>query len=203
MTNKPMLSVERELLERLAKIENIGSYVESGPSSDLCPACLNEGKWNWAMGMVVSVNPIAHDDDCPLNELRALLDKPARPVPECVGDLERFEADDGVFVRLGDVIDMLGNEKATQHQGEPVAWLGSGVPFLRREDAIEYASYKDKRVTALYAEQPAPVAMVMPEPYGLAMFKMLSGFDSVTPEQFNLVWTACRKEVARLNGVKQ
>lgn len=48
----------------------------------------------------------------------------------------------------------------------------------------------------------APVAVVMPEPYGLAMFKMLSGFDSVTPEQFNLVWTACRKEVARLNGVK-
>lgn len=50
-------------------------------------------------------------------------------------------------------------------------------------------------------EQPAPVAVVMPEPYGLAMFKMLSGFDSVTPEQFNLVWTACRKEAARLNGV--
>ena len=48
----------------------------------------------------------------------------------------------------------------------------------------------------------APPAVVMPEPYGLAMFKMLSGFDSVTPEQFNLVWTACRKEVARLNGVK-
>ncbi|WP_139145705.1 hypothetical protein [Pseudomonas lundensis] len=49
-----------------------------------------------------------------------------------------------------------------QPQGEPVAWLGSGVPFLRLEDATEYASYKDKRVTALYAEQPAPVAVVIP-----------------------------------------
>lgn len=54
----------------------------------------------------------------------------------------------------------------------------------------------------LYAEQPAPVVVVMPERYSLAMFQMISGFESVTPEQFELVWTACRKEVSRLNGVK-
>lgn len=48
----------------------------------------------------------------------------------------------------------------------------------------------------------ATVAVVMPEPYSLAMFQMISGFESVTPEQFDLVWSACREEVSRLNGLK-
>ena len=48
----------------------------------------------------------------------------------------------------------------------------------------------------------APVSVVMPEPYSLAMFQMISGFESVTPEQFDLVWSACREEVSRLNGLK-
>lgn len=48
----------------------------------------------------------------------------------------------------------------------------------------------------------APVSVVMPEPYSLAMFQMISGFESVTPEQFDLVWSACREEVSRLNGIK-
>lgn len=56
-------------------------------------------------------------------------------------------------------------------------------------------------IARVNAEQPAPVAVVMPEPYSLAMFQMISGFESVTPEQFDLVWSACRAEVARLNGV--
>lgn len=46
------------------------------------------------------------------------------------------------------------------------------------------------------------VSVVMPEPYSLAMFQMISGFESVTPEQFDLVWSACREEVSRLNGIK-
>lgn len=48
----------------------------------------------------------------------------------------------------------------------------------------------------------ATVSVVMPEPYSLAMFQMISGFESVTPEQFDLVWSACREEVSRLNGIK-
>lgn len=46
------------------------------------------------------------------------------------------------------------------------------------------------------------VSVVMPEPYSLAMFQMISGLESVTPEQFDLVWSACREEVSRLNGIK-
>ena len=66
-----------------------------------------------------NLNAVEWEDIEPeMKELRALLDQPAKPIPECVGDLERFEADDGVFVRLGDVIDMLGNEPAAPHQGE-------------------------------------------------------------------------------------
>ena len=134
MTNKPMLSVElRSFLEGVVKLCAV-----YGPT---------------------------------YNELRALLDKPARQVPDCVGDLERFEADDGVFVRLGDVIDMLGNEKAAQHQGEPVpfAWFR----FDDDQKAIFTRSKRTKDSEALYvhptayrlprAEQPAPVAVVMPE----------------------------------------
>ena len=48
----------------------------------------------------------------------------------------------------------------------------------------------------------ATVSVVMPEPYSLAMYQMISGFESVTPEQFDLVWSACREEVSRLNGIK-
>lgn len=59
----------------------------------------------------------------PYRELRALLDGPAKPTPSCVGELERFESDGEDFVKVGDVIDMLGNLKAAQPQGEPVAIL--------------------------------------------------------------------------------
>lgn len=93
MTNKPMLSVERELIQRIA---------------DHCKFWVDHPYLEAIADVEV--------------ELRALLDDPAKPAPECVGDLERFEADDGVFVRLGDVIDMLGNEKAAQHQGEPFTY---------------------------------------------------------------------------------
>lgn len=93
---------------------------------------------------------------------------------------------------------------AAQPHGEPVAYL-YGLDRLKNQHVVGCAASLSKNpgkgFVAIFAEQPAPVAVVMPEPYGLAMFKMLSGFDSVTPEQFNLVWTACRKEVARLNGV--
>ena len=72
--------------------------------------------------------------------------KPARQVPECVGDLERFEADDGVFVRLGDVIDMLGNEKAVQHQGDPV------VGHCTHPPGCKFCSW-----CGFKAEKPAPI----------------------------------------------
>ena len=142
MTNKPMLSVERDLIERAVQ------------------AIINTSQMQPA-----------------LNELRAILDK---------------EVD--------------GNSHAPKQQGEPVAWVVFDNGFIDDHTVVKTVAdeweYRGLEVTPLYAEQPAPASVVMPEPYGIAMFKMLSGFDSVTPEQFNLVWTACRKEVARLNGVK-
>lgn len=61
----------------------------------------------------------------------------------------------------------------------------------------------------LFTEQPSHsgdsnemvAKVVLPESYSLAMFQMISGFESVTPEQFDLVWSACRAEVAKLNGM--
>jgi hypothetical protein len=71
------------------------------------------------------------------HELRALLNAPAKPAPSCVGELERFESDGEDFVKVGDVIDMLGNLKAAQPQGEPEAIArGLGVlTFMRDEKA--------------------------------------------------------------------
>lgn len=66
-----------------------------------------------------------------VKELRALLDAPAKPEPSCIGDLERFESDGEDFVKVCDVIDMLGNLKAAQPQGEPVA-----VVLPARADAM-------------------------------------------------------------------
>lgn len=68
--------------------------------------------------------------DSHVAELRALLDAPAKTAPSCVGELERFESDGEDFVKVGDVIDMLGNLKAAQPQGEPIyqlEYLGEDV----------------------------------------------------------------------------
>ena len=83
--------------------------------------------------------------------------------------------------------------------GEPVA-------YRCRHSATEPWFFSDKpgywEWQALYVEPPAPVAFRLPEAYSLAMFQMISGFESVTAEQFELVWSACRSECERLNSGK-
>lgn len=86
-----------------------------------------------------------------LHELRALLD--AKPVMchGCMGD--------GVS---HDHFDSAGKCKVAQHQGEPVAEVYRGpVSGISR---IRWIDYKTAPVgTKLYAEQPAPVAVGMPD----------------------------------------
>lgn len=94
-------------------------------------------------------------------ELRALLDAPAKPEPSCIGDLERFESDGEDFVKVADVIDMLGNLKAAQPQG---AHLGEIVEFGTGLKEVSWRKGKLPALgTKLYAEQPAPVAVVLAE----------------------------------------
>lgn len=75
MSRRQEISVPPELLELLAKIENISRDEDNGPGRDLCPACFGHGEWNWKNGSVVSRDPIEHEAGCPLDALRALLDK--------------------------------------------------------------------------------------------------------------------------------
>ena len=100
-------------------------------------------------------------------KLRALLDAPAKPEPSCIGDLERFESDGEDFVKVGDVIDMLGNMKAAQPQGEQVVLPklkdGNGPTLSNHRSYNQgWNAYAEavRKLGPLYAKQPAPVAAV-------------------------------------------
>lgn len=79
-------------------------------------------------------------------------------------------------------------------QGEPVAWLGSGVPFARQQDAIEYASYKDKRVRPLYAEQPAPASVALPvDPERERLMEIVQQYPNGDPLEYDAAVRMLRK----------
>ena len=81
-------------------------------------------------------------------KLRALLDAPVHPCPV------QLDGCDGSCV------------PAVQLQGEPVAWIKPDVAKTLTKDQCCYAfgSQNPKgTLIPLYAEQPAPVAVVMPE----------------------------------------
>ena len=135
-------------------------------------------------------------------ELRALLDKPASvDLVEC----------DACPTSGGCVsVCMKSPKPAAQHQGEPVRWErmskmmgGAWWPCANKAEADEAVTC-GWTVRPLYAEQPAPVAVVMPERETYT--KYLVG---VIPHNANEVnaykdgWNTCLEEVARLNGVKQ
>ena len=151
MTNKPMLSVERELLERAA------SAIEK-----------HHGSIQWVIA----------------SDLRAIIDKPVNFLtPDCP---------DCACVQDGQCL-CIPSKPADHPQCEECK--GWGYHENHHEGG-------GTECGACGGSGKAPVSVVMPEPYSLAMFQMISGFESVTPEQFDLVWSACRSEVARLNGVK-
>ena len=176
MTNKPMLSVEREMLER------------------------------WTTGRA----SLSH-----LAEMRALLDKPA--CKEC--------NDVGYLVSFGQQRTCWACKPAAQHQGEPVvltevevsqfltdALTAAGMVRHGKQDKKFAERLADRCVrvrSAWYAEQPAPVVVVMPELE--SEFEAWwesdgqycrAGGGSYEKTFAYRAYEAALAEVARLNGVK-
>ena len=115
----------------------------------------------------------------------------------CWGDTDEIDAE-----RLLELLQAGAFDKpAAQPQGEPVAYWADDYGNTIKAD---HKSYNEKlggapamvveRYTApLYAEQPAPVAVVMPSRRswsGIASWKQRSEINA---------WNACLDEVARLN----
>lgn len=169
LKNQTIDGVPRELLERLAKIENISRDEDNGPGRDLCPVCFGHGQWNWVQGSVISIDQIEHEADCPLAELRALLSSPEpvwNPHPD-VGNLAALLielAQHGIKVTGGNGDEPWSVEPATQPQGEPVAYQrkskteGAEWHYIHGCDVAE-AQRLGYEVRPLYAEQPAPVGV--------------------------------------------
>lgn len=186
MTNKPMLSVE---------LRAVISMILNALDRDCEEGKLVRGEM--------------------AQELRAILEKTA-----CIKCNDTGEADSGGVQPWGEGINIPCDcVLAANQQGKPVAWVNDQQLLLCSQSPREVwpenpmvhnlprniagsALRTDYCNTPLFSELPAPVAVLMPEPYSLAMFQMISGFESVTPEQFDLVWSACRAEMARLNGDK-
>ena len=132
------------------------------------------------------------------DELRALLDAPANPLGDPVGSFDKHMQYMHENIELKKRISDL---EAAQPRGVPVAWM---FKYLSHSDSPPYRSFEVTDFhqnpkapgiaehTPLYAEQPAPVALVLPEhrdsdlrspTYGLARG-----------------WNACLDEVVRLTA---
>ena len=151
MTNKPMLSIERELrsaveqaLLAMKRIYQAGydSIIAAGGSCDQ-PGCMIE-------------------NDPTARELRALLDK--HPHMQQKGY-------DEAMGKVGALLDKPSTcaesqvEPSAQHQGEPVLqWSDdNGVSWCDgNERSLQSAREAGWKTRTLYAELPAPVAVMMP-----------------------------------------
>ena len=174
MTNKPMLSVERELLERVAAESNYMLGFTSASNYDECRAAVDE--------------------------LRALLDNPAA-LPDRYEDRAYCEA----LEQERDYLREQLKRPAAQHQGEPVAYRvvfndgekskwEDGMP--QSQDLYDVRDGVIRGVERAYAEQPAPVAVVIPS----QLVDTWNGNrDDMT---YDKGWNDCLAEVARLNGAK-
>lgn len=168
MTDKPMLSVEREVIEKALR----------------------------------DALTIRFDTDSHVTKLRAILDKP----DEC--RCKRYGKDNPHWPCP------VHAEPSAQHQGDPVAWSycpECGCEELHHECGehkqcknchqewfrdIDYSEVVRGNLQKLKADQPAPVAVVMPE----RMADTWNGNrDYLT---YDKGWNDALADVARLNGVK-
>ncbi|MFJ7141212.1 hypothetical protein [Pseudomonas protegens] len=97
---------------------------------------------------------------------------------------------------------------AAQHQGEPVAWRGlnadgevvtewiDGIPPDRMVDLCGNADSFDI-IERAYAEQPAPVAVVLPE-----RKPEPSVLTELDDDRYAAIWNACLDKVASLNPAR-
>ena len=136
-------------------------------------------------------------------ELRALLD--ADRCTSCDGSGEYIDA-------LGDWRGYcscaagvaLESKPAAQPQGEPVAWKNfdgeGGFDFTEDKETAERWKISNGSftgwLTPLYAEQSAPVAVVLPER------KCDRKLGQALMENYRSGWNACLDEVTRLNKAK-
>jgi hypothetical protein len=155
-------------------------------------------------------------------EMRALLDAPAPP-SVAVGHIEqRRSMGLAIGAPITNVIWDLPHPElqhlpngakvylhpAAQPQGEPVAWANwkvgskSYIPYRTVDEArrcvnaseISATQNGPYQVVPLYAEQPAPVAVVMPERSNAVVSANVSA-----KQAYALGWNACIDEVNRLN----
>lgn len=91
-------------------------------------------------------------------------------------------------------------ESAAQHQGEPIYQVmyrgdGGGGWCDAEKDSYDMKVPHPKhwQTRIVYAEQPAPVAVVIPDKINP---------ESLYPDQADCGWNDCIDEVRRLNGVK-
>ena len=169
MTNNPTIDgVPRELLERL-----IDAY-----------ACHDN-------------NPHCHlgSDQEAIDELRALLDAPAKEseIDSLRAEVEKWKGIAGR--RTAERTEFMNERddlKAAQPQGEPVCEV---IAAERGARTLLWLADQLPNIGAkLYAEQPAPVAVVMPE----------RKTEAATDEQKSRMrgWNACLDELKRLNPTR-
>lgn len=210
MTNKPILSVERELLERIAKplkvwadkpyrtkaILELRALLDKPAYPDrLCHA--DKGAHPYICGCLKGDDEAQRRYD---EHHSKAIQHQGEPVAICRlwnegGSGERTSVE---FIN-GPCAD--GTLLYAEQQGEPVRWermskMGDGTwwPCANKEEADE-AVKCGYTVRPLYAEQPAPVAVVMPERKHIPAANC--------PERINAQgWNACLDAYARLNGVK-
>ena len=203
MTNKPMLSVERELLERAASaIEKHHGSLQWVIASELRALldkqaecrCKRYGKDNPHWPCPVHAEPAAQHQGVP--PLIATLHEN--------GELITAQA---TIAQQAKLIELL------KGQGEPVAicrlWNEGGSGELT---SVEFIGEPCADGTLLYADQPAPVAVVLPERESFDIDDWAGSFcqEALQGGISQHVFERCIRttiqraltEVARLNGVK-
>lgn len=189
MTNKLMLSVERDRIEDSARIVKNAGYhglaEELRALLDKQPHARQEG-YGQAMGKVVAVledqscgacdgcaNGCKLDRESPQVEPAAphqgeAFTYSSKQETNCAGCGVRkhtpLRVDDmGGYVCLTCIDNRLGELlEAERHQGEPVAVMYSDGSVLTKPECGDSFEICCKVETPLYAEQPAPVAMALP-----------------------------------------
>ena len=202
MTNKPMLSVElRALLDRLLSHDFAEECQECGIGySDAW------GELRALLDKPASPQAWERDMDYRPEELGSPETEPACWTcndTNMVDDGDLTHSAGGILYECGPikcVKDCPDCKPAAQHQGEPVAWAiqwGSVIPGCRghREVVLKHPGALDAVITPLFAEQPAPVAVVMPER------ENENGLENEQSEQA-IGYNRALADVARLNGVK-
>ena len=132
-----------------------------------------------------------------VEKLRALLDAPAKPVEDLEADNVKLAADRAALSTELEKLrkayrGVLAQLDADRPQGEPVAWKTGSITWAYEPDARRHGEQHGVLVVPLYAEQPAPVAVVLPERRALSHSSREQAMCANT-------WNACLDEVTRLN----